>query len=150
MSFLRFRFDGWKKLEPHLSEADIQRYLRETITASHFKWRAGMEASRGGRLYTQELRWVRGRIRPVGPRGRPHRASAPGAYPAVDTGRLKNSIRTTVRAREASIHTDVHYAKYLRDGTSFMAKRKMAKEALREGIAATTGRGYAFARWRAR
>lgn len=42
-----------------------------------------------------------------------HQASAPGEYPASDTGRLAGSIRTNRGYLETDVGTDVVYAKFL-------------------------------------
>lgn len=54
---------------------------------------------------------------------RTHRASAPGAYPATDTGRLVSSIK--FRGAEGSwiVGTNVKYGAYLEFGTSRMDAR---------------------------
>jgi len=69
-------------------------------------------------------------------RGRVHRASAPGEYPATDTGRLVNSVAFEMHGpRSGSIFSDLEYAKYLAEGTGGgerMAARRMLADALRE------------------
>jgi len=66
-----------------------------------------------------------------------HRASAPGEYPATDSGRLVNSVDAELlSAREGQLHSDVAYASYLTTGTSHMAPRQMLREALEEAISA--------------
>ena len=50
-----------------------------------------------------------------------HRASAPGHPPAVDTGRLRNSIAYDRERRR--VGTNVEYAKDLEDGTPRMKPR---------------------------
>lgn len=77
--------------EAHVVEEQIEAYLLEIGLAAEAHMAQGMAGSRGGKLYTQELRSRRGTnwpIFPVGARA-PHRASAPGQYPAVDTGLLR-------------------------------------------------------------
>lgn len=58
-----------------------------------------------------------------------HRASAPGEFPAVDTGNLVGSwkIIKSDLGMTAKIFTDVPYAKFLDDGTSKMKPRPMIK-----------------------
>lgn len=56
-------------------------------------------------------------------RGIKHTASAPGEYPATDTGRLANSIRVDVAHLEVSVGSDVGYAAFLEDGTSRIQAR---------------------------
>lgn len=75
-----------------------------------------------GRLYTR--------------RGIAHRASAPGEYPASDTGRLVNSIRAQVRRKgqnvDALIGASTDYAKMLEFGTRRMRKRPFLKPSIRK------------------
>lgn len=74
---------------------EIKAYLRRIGLAAQRHMGRGMAMSRGGRLYTEEIRSKRGSrgynrpIFGIGVPRTPHIASAPGAYPAVDTGRLR-------------------------------------------------------------
>lgn len=68
-------------------------------------------------------------------RGRYHRASAPGEYPATDTGRLVGSVNYQMYGpREGALFSDLEYARYLREGTANMAARRMLGDALTEVI----------------
>jgi HK97 gp10 family phage protein len=66
-----------------------------------------------------------------------HRASTPGAPPAVDTGRLRGSTQSEVTATpsgavgEVSVNTE--YAAYLEFGTEKIAPRPFMSAVLREG-----------------
>lgn len=133
---MRMIWKPWRNVAAIHDKAAIQAWLQSLAQRSHFIFRAGMEASRGGKVYTQQLRWINGRIRPVGPRGRPHRASKPGDWPAVDTGRLKGSIRTVVTQESMTIGTSMPYSIHLL-GTpgGLIAPRKMSKQALQAGKA---------------
>ena len=133
---IRLEFTPWRKFSAIRNQALIQSWLFRSASRTHASFRAKMESSRGGRLYTQELRTTRtGGIIAVGPRARPHRASAPGDFPAVDKAKLRGSIREVVNPNQFEIGTNTHYARYLFKGTSRMAKRKMSKEALLEAKA---------------
>jgi hypothetical protein len=66
-------------------------------------------------------------------------SSAPGAWPNSRSGSLKGTINYEVGGGGAFEHsvtigTDMHYSKYLREGTSRMARRKMSDNALQEGL----------------
>jgi len=64
-----------------------------------------------------------------------HRASAPGEYPATDSGRLVNSVDSQMNSDyEGELFSDVEYGRYLAGGTSRMAPRKMLYEALTEAL----------------
>jgi len=57
---------------------------------------------------------------------RTHTASAPGAYPATDTGRLASSVRMilpTASSMAGEVGTAVKYGAWLEFGTSRMAAR---------------------------
>lgn len=63
-----------------------------------------------------------GRIYKRGKRGT-HQASAPGEYPASDTGRLMGSIMSDIAPTVATVGTNIVYGQYLEFGTSKMAAR---------------------------
>jgi hypothetical protein len=86
-----------------------------------------------GRVYTQLFRRKNGKLYVFGSRV-PHQASAPGAPPAADTGRLLGSIKHELgedaEGLYAKIGTDVAYALYLELGTRYMAPRPFLRPAL--------------------
>lgn len=131
---MRITFVPWRQFSAIKDRALISAWLRKSAQTTHRVFGARMEASRGGRLYTHEFRTINGRSVPMRNllRARPHRASAPGAFAAVDKGLLRRSIREVVTQDQFEIGTNTHYAKYLKDGTKRMKKRKMSKEALLE------------------
>jgi HK97 gp10 family phage protein len=117
--------------------------------------REGIRApNKTGRMYSYEFRMVggkargkrkgKGRMRPVEikklPRP-PHQASAPGEFPAWDTGNLGNSIQTAV-TRDSKRITKVgvgvlkgaKYWKWLEKGTRFMEPRPFVRRAQRLAI----------------
>lgn len=67
-------------------------------------------------------------------KGRVHQASAPGEPPAVDTGLLRASVRSSVgrdeRGLVATIGTNQKVGVYLELGTRYMAPRPFARPAL--------------------
>jgi len=64
-----------------------------------------------------------------------HRASAPGEYPATDSGRLANSVDSEMTGpRSGALFSAVEYAGFLTSGTSKMAPRKMLADALHEAL----------------
>ena len=73
--------------------------------------------------------------------GRPylHRASAPGAPPATDSGRLKQSYQYRVERRgrgpALEVYSTVFYAPYLELGTRRMAPRPALAPAVRAAVA---------------
>lgn len=129
------QFKPWRHIEAVHDRAAIRAWLARMASNAHFAFRAGMESSRGGRVYRK-----RG--------GRLHRASAPGAWPAVDTGKLKGSIRTQTTDVSMTIGTGQFYAIFLRNGTRKMARRKMSPEALKRGREMTPMSNFRFAKFR--
>jgi HK97 gp10 family phage protein len=61
-----------------------------------------------------------------------HRASAPGDYPATDTGRLLSSIATDFSDLTAEIGSHVNYSGFLEAGTSKMQARPWLLPSLKE------------------
>lgn len=110
---------------------------------TRFVWRnkalVGVEVEQAMRRVGEEVRRdvVRSLSQPgtgrrYGRRG--HRASAPGEPPAVDTGRLKQSIQSEV-TRDATrvtarVGTNVTYAPFLEFGTRLMRARPFLGPAL--------------------
>ena len=62
----------------------------------------------------------------------PHRASAPGDPPAVDTGRLRQSVRYEIAPAVGLVGTDLDYGKKLQFGTRKVAARPWLDVAFRE------------------
>lgn len=60
------------------------------------------------------------------------RASAPGEYPAVRSGRLLKSIRSYGAWDEVTFGTNMKYSRYLAEGTINMAKRRMSKAIVKD------------------
>ncbi len=52
-----------------------------------------------------------------------HVSSSPGNPPAIDTGRLRQSVGFDAAPREVEVGAGVSYAGYVQDGTSRMAAR---------------------------
>jgi HK97 gp10 family phage protein len=110
---------GLSKLTRQLAELsdDAEQVIRDTVTATAVETRN--EAVRGiqrgpatGKIYRR--------------RGVTHQTSAPGEYPASDTGRLANSVEfdvSQVGRTEAIVGTNLVYGRYLEFGTSRMAAR---------------------------
>lgn len=61
-------------------------------------------------------------------------ASDPGAWPNRRSSRLYASVRSVATASSVTVGTSMRYSKFLREGTSRMARRKMSNSALAEGV----------------
>lgn len=92
-----------------------------------------MAASGGGRLYTTRFFRKHGKLYAYGSRV-PHRASAPGQAPSVDTGRLIGSIHHVIgedgEGQYAKVGTDYAVGLYQELGTRYQAPRPSFRPAL--------------------
>jgi phage gpG-like protein len=119
MTTITIQMDGIEALTRQLAGlgGDANKIMHEAVTRlaidTHNFAKEGIQRGpKSGRVY--------------GKRG--HRASAPGEYPASDTGRLASSVTMILPAAVAPkvtavVGTDVMYGKYLEFGTSRMAAR---------------------------
>ncbi|MEY9493747.1 phage gpG-like protein [Bradyrhizobium elkanii] len=103
------QFTPWREFQAVKRPEVISAWLRGIAKASEQAFRAG-----ASRAYPP--------------------ASAPGAWPARRSGGLLGSIETEVTASSVTIGTNQRYSKFLREGTSRMARRKMSDNALKEGM----------------
>lgn len=109
---------------------DLERRTVEVETAA----KRLLSLPGAGRTYsTGFFTDAEGKVHPVGSRV-PHRASAPGEPPAVDTGLLRASIRHEMVIEGGDIvgyvGSDVRYSLYLSLGTRRMAPRPFLPPAL--------------------
>jgi hypothetical protein len=96
---------------------------------SVYAFMRGVASEKSGRIYAKR-----------------NRASAPGEYPARQTGLLLSTTNYEIAGDTLTIGSSAPYASYLQNGTSRMAARKLFNEALTEGMAnATVPR--AIAKW---
>ena len=119
---IELQFIPWARFRARRMPKVTTSWLRRVRNEATITFRAGMLGPHTGRIYRR--------------RGKPHQASAPGEYPAKDTGRLLASLKAASNPQEAVIGTNMPYSKWLREGTRKMARRKMSDNALREGRAA--------------
>ena len=112
---------------PQISDDEIARWIEGRLNNARNRFvQHVMTGSHGGRRY---IKGVRGNII--------HVASAPGEYPATDTGQLVNSVRYDMIDRHSGeLTSDVRHARFLTEGTSHMAPRKMLGDVLREELEA--------------
>lgn len=84
-----------------------------------------------GRVYSHYFRRVGGKLIIVGKRSAPHQASAPGEGPAIDTGRLSQSITAVmIKPGHWRVGTNVEYALWLEFGTKWFAPRPFVRPAV--------------------
>jgi hypothetical protein len=130
---IEFRFRPWRTFKAIHEKRNVRRFIEDAANESEDAFKSGMRSRKSGRVY---------RIR-----GRSHKASAPGEYPARETGALFRSIRTRISNRGFAIGTTKDYAIYLREGTRKMARRRMSDDALQEGLPIARRRMKAWARF---
>ena len=116
---MAFSFKGWSKFFAQKNQRVVRSWLQTVGDQAQRVFTAGLLGAHSGQIYRR--------------RGGTHRASAPGEYPANDTGNLLASLRQKTSDTEATIGTNVFYAKFLREGTRKMARRKMSDNAIVEG-----------------
>jgi phage gpG-like protein len=129
------RFSGWRDFEAQKDRSVIRRFLDQVATDSEKAFKRGMRSKKSGKTYS-------------GRSGKRIRASAAGEYPAIDTGELDASIGTRTTDTETTIGTNKFYAKFLREGTGKMARRRMSDDALTEGIKTARHRLKGFVTWK--
>jgi hypothetical protein len=118
---ITIEFQPWARFYARKRRTDIRRWLQAIGDAGTDAFRSGM-----------------GNYPP---------ASDPGAWPNSRTGRLKGTIRSVVTDNSVTIGTSTRYSRYLREGTSKMARRKMSDNALQEGMKAGRGRLHRWVYW---
>lgn len=131
---MRLSLLGWGRLHAVVNRDLIRRWLARVAIESEAVFKAGMLGSHSGRIYVRR-------------RGL-HQASAPGEYPANDTGRLLASIKSSSNDTEATIGTSMYYARWLRGGSRHMARRKMSDNAIQEGAARASPSSRGIVHWR--
>lgn len=116
----RLVFTPWRVFDVFRDHVVTQSFLRRIASTAEAEFKQGIASPKHGRLYRR--------------RGRSHRASAPGEFPAKDSGAHVATVSSRANTSEAVVGSGMFYARYLRDGTRKMAKRKMSKEALRQAM----------------
>lgn len=127
---------GWRPFYAFRDYGVDRAYLRRIGATAERIFRDGVASPKSGRLY------ARGG-------GRVHRASAPGEYPAKDSGNHVATISHRVYGRrEVVVGSGMFYAHFLRNGTSKMARRLMSDTALNRAIESDDVGVGRFARFR--
>ena len=118
---IRLIFRPWRIFFARKDLRVVAFWLAQVAKNSERVFKRGMRGGHSGKIYYRS--------------GRYHQASAPGEYPAVETGRLIASMRAHSTLNEAQIGTNMPYSRWLRMGTKHMARRKMSQNALVAGRA---------------
>lgn len=124
-------FKGWRRFWAKWNERNVREFVRDAAntTAETLRSRI-MSPPKTGRRYGA------------------HQASAPGEYPANETGTLASGIRTRITAREGTAGTTDMHGFWLRNGTTRMAARKMSDAAMAEALPTVRARMKIFAEWK--
>jgi HK97 gp10 family phage protein len=94
---------------------EVGRIVEEAALEIETTAKVGMAEQKSGRIYGD------------------HQASAPGEYPAMDTGALANSLETDPENQTTYVvHTSMEYAPYLEFGTANMEPRPFLGQAASE------------------
>lgn len=128
-------FTAWRRIQVYRDAAVKKAYLRRIGASAEAEFKRGIASPKSGRIY-----------RRTG--GRRHQASAPGEYPAKDSGAHIATVGHKISGDEVVVGSGMFYAKFLRYGTRKMARRLMSDTALNRAVerdAVGIGR---FARWR--
>jgi hypothetical protein len=127
---VRLEFTPHRNFTVDYNKSAIAAHVRAVGRLAEAKLAVGMSKSNGGRVYRKKG-------------GRIHRASAPGDFPAVDTGQLKKSRRLDIAETQVTLGTNPSGKRWwLRDGKG---KRKMSKEAMMAAIAIERNKRVPFA-----
>lgn len=132
---MRLEFLPWPRFRAFRDRAQTRKWLKSVAAEGRAAFASGMRnGPHTGRVYRR-----RG--------GRLHQASAPGEFPAKDTGRLLASLKSHTGKDEAVIGTNMFYSKFLREGTRKMARRRMSDDALQLGIDASRKTSKGWVKW---
>ena len=132
---MRARFQPWRAMRAEFDRKAVRAFVSDAAEATEDAFKAGMRSGKSGRIYRRK-------------RGS-HQASAPGEYPAIDSGALIATVGKKVRAMDMEVGSSAKpYALYLRTGTGKMARRKMSDDALKEALPGVRSRLKAWARFR--
>lgn len=127
-------FTGWRAFMAIRDKAVTDAYLRRIGATAEGEFKRGIASPKSGRIYRR--------------RGGSHQASAPGEFPARDSGAHLATVGHKVGPAEVTVGSGMFYAKFLRNGTRKMAKRKMSQDALSNAVAKDTVGIGRFARFR--
>lgn len=120
---IKIKTDNFVEKSLRKESSELSRNLQGAIKRATFLVQATLtrniqRGSKTGREYNR--------------RGITHRASAPGEYPASDTGRLAGSIRSEFDRLTGIVGSDLIYAGYLWEPADESRKRKGLDDAYKE------------------
>lgn len=124
------RFTPWRNFHVKSDNRVKLRFMKTIAQEAENYFKKEMVTAKSGVVYYRA--------------GKRHKASAPGEFPASETGRLRASISSRFNIREAVVGSNMSYSRWLREGTQFMQRRKMSDDALKHAMqtAKPTLRGF--------
>lgn len=126
------KYDKLPILAAKLPEV-VDTIVRETASDIEAEAKAQMSGPKHGRMYSARKAGAGARKAGAGA----HQASAPGEAPAVDTGKLKNSIRARFPKRcRAVVNVAAEYGAALEFGTRKIAARPFMRPAAEKALPA--------------
>lgn len=128
-----FTFTPWRRLTVKRDKRVDRIFLTGLGRAAAIRFMDAQLWPKSGRWYRRPGRW--------------HRASARGEYPAKDTGNLRASEDFDVTSNSVIVGNTADYSKWLRDGTTKMARRKMSDNALSESTEGARSLLKGWVRW---
>lgn len=128
----RMSFQSWRQITVELDNAAIETWLNRTGAAIQSKFESGLRGEHSGVKHPSL----------------PNQSSAPGEYPAYQSGRLwqgtsKSLAGMSVTGASVEVGSTAPHATYLM-GTRKMAKRKMFDNAIQEAERPMTPRFAVF------
>lgn len=136
---MQINFKPWGRFSAFKDRRQIRRFLSDSADIVLKRLKDGLRnPPKSGRLYFgKSKRTIRASV---------NRALA--EYPARDTGDLFRSAKKRVGRDEMEVGTNMFYSRFLREGTSKMARRKMSDTALEESLPKLDGKIGRFAYWK--
>ena len=127
------QFTPWKIFRALYDRAAVRAFVQDTADSTAETLEKGMRSgTKSGFHY----------------RGYPNRSSAPGEYPAVQSGVLVKSIKQRVTNTEATVGTTDIVGFWMREGTTNMAPRRMSDAAMKEALPGVRSRMRNWAIWK--
>lgn len=129
---MSFEFIPWGRFKAFRDKSVTKRFMKAVGVEGQKAFREGMEGPHSGRKHSNL----------------PNRSSAAGEYPATQSGQLLASSKHVATDVRTDLGTSKFYGRFLRNGTSKMARRKMSDDALQAGIKEARPQLKGWAKWK--
>lgn len=111
------KFIPWARIRVNYETKAVRSFFAAVANEGKRTFLAGIDGKHSGRIA-----YRRG--------GGRFTRSAPGEYPARDSGDLRASVDSIFTSRSATVGSNVAYSIFLREGTTRMERRRMSDTAL--------------------